>query len=308
MKLKRISAIILILIVISSCALEKRSKRIFFAMGNIPVEVILYSKENPDFEKVFNEIENEIKKLDSLFSKYSTISAVYIFNESEKSSYAPQELIELVMISDSIRKMTNNLFDIRIETLLSYYERCEKEQLDLSEDSIKYFVSIMKKDSVFIKNDSIYKSNSALKIDFGGIAKGYFGDISIEIMRKNNFRKGIINLGGQIIALNEIDSRYFKIGIRSPDRDSVVRVDSILNGSISTSGVYFRYYEIKGKKYCHIINPLTGIESEGIRSVTVKANTGAVGDAYSTAIMLMNENEREAFLKMHKEITAYIQK
>ncbi|PIP12965.1 MAG: hypothetical protein COX48_05645 [bacterium (Candidatus Stahlbacteria) CG23_combo_of_CG06-09_8_20_14_all_34_7] len=197
MKLKRISAIILILIVISSCALEKRSKRIFFAMGNIPVEVILYSKENPDFEKVFNEIENEIKKLDSLFSKYSTISAVYIFNESEKSSYAPQELIELVMISDSIRKMTNNLFDIRIETLLSYYERCEKEQLDLSEDSIKYFVSIMKKDSVFIKNDSIYKSNSALKIDFGGIAKGYFGDISIEIMRKNNFRKGIIILVGR---------------------------------------------------------------------------------------------------------------
>jgi thiamine biosynthesis lipoprotein len=307
MKIRNTAILLIVIILLTSCALENRRKRVFFAMGNIPVEVTLYSKENLDFESALQEIQNEIFRLDTMLSKYNQSSAVYKFNASAVSSFAPSEMRSIYSASDSLGKISGGLFDVRAETVLSYYKRCEELQRDISDDSIDAMVMILKKDSIYIKGDSIFKSNPLLKIDFGGIAKGYFGDRVIDIMKKYNFKKGIVNLGGDIVAFNESDKAFFKIGIRSSKDDSIVRIDSILNGSIVTSGDYFRYYEINGKKYCHIINPLTGFQHNEIHSVTVKAPSGAEADAFATALMLMTGKEREVFLENNKDISVFIQ-
>lgn len=307
MRLKYTVIFLLIIVLINSCALENRRKRIFFAMGNIPVEVTLYSKENLDFDSALQEIENEIMRLDTLLSKYNQLSAVYKFNASLKSSFAPAEMRIIYSLSDSMRKLSGGLFDVRTETVLSYYKRCEELQRDISNDSIEALAMILRKDSIYIRGDSIFKSNPLLKVDFGGIAKGYFGDRIIDIMKKYNFKKGIVNLGGDIVALNESDKIFFKIGIRSSEEDSIVRVDSILSGSVVTSGDYFRYYEINGKKYCHIINPITGYPHNEIHSVTVKAENGSKADAYATALMLMTDEERKDFIESNENVSIFIQ-
>lgn len=307
MTLKRIALAILILLLLSSCALENRRKRTFLAMGNIPVEVSLYSKENLDFNSAFMSIESEVKRLDAMMSKYNDKSEVFLFNESRRSVKASEEFRRLLLVSDSMRDKTGGLFNVQIETLLRYYRECEKNQIDPSPAEIERLVRIMTEDSVYVKGDSVIKSNEELRIDFGGIAKGYFGDISVGIMKQFGFKKGMVNMGGDIVALNESDGRYFKIGIRSSEKDSVVRIDSIADGSIVTSGDYFRYYEINGKRYCHIISPVTGLPAEGIHSVTVKAETGVKADAFATAVMLMTDEEISKFEKA-EGISVFLQK
>ncbi|MGE3062768.1 MAG: FAD:protein FMN transferase [bacterium] len=308
MRIKRIVIVFLILIILSSCAIENRRRKTFLAMGNIPIEVTLYTKDNLDFEKTFDEIESEIKRLDSLFSKHNPMSEVSLFNNSAKGIQASEDIITLVILSDSMKRKTKGYFDIEIETLLSYYKRCEDKQSDLSDDSILLYTGAILKDSVYIKNDSILKSDPVIKIDFGGIAKGYFGDAIVAIMKKNLFKKGIANLGGDISVVNDADDDFFKVGIRSAAGDSVAKVDSIQNGAIVTSGDYFRFYEIKNKKYCHIINPKTGYQADNIHSVTVKALTGFEADAFATAVMLMDSFELDDFKEKNKEVSIYIQK
>ncbi|MDD3803875.1 MAG: FAD:protein FMN transferase [bacterium] len=307
--IKRLLILVLIsFILLSSCSLENRRKKTFFAMGNIPVEVTLYSRENLDFERTFDEIKRKVTSLDSVFSKYNTSSDVCLFNYSDRGLTASPELLELFGLSDSMKKKTGGLFDVEIETLLSYYKRCEEGKRDVSDDSIIYYKKIISEDSAYVKGDSLVKSDKRIKIDFGGIAKGWFGDVIISIMKKNGFKKGIANLGGDIVAFNDADGEYFKIGIRSAFSDSVVMVDSIKTGSMVTSGDYFRSYDIKGKKYCHIVNPKTSSQNNEAHSVTVKANEGFMADAYATSLMLMDANSIRKFDDENEDVSIYIQK
>ncbi len=285
---------------------ERRKNYLFF--GNVNVSIILYGEREFDFDKVFKDVEDTLKKLDNFFSKYNQNSYVYRFNRSENFIEKNDEFLKLIFLSDSLKKLTDGYFNVFIEPLLSYYSRCEKEEREPETDSIKFFVQLVNDSNQFtVKDGKIYKKNKYVALDFGGIAKGYFGDIVVDLLKKEGVEKGLVNLGGDIVCFNLVDEKPFRVGIRSFEKDSVVKVEEILNGSIVTSGDYFRYYEIKGKRYCHIIDPKIGNPSSSIHSVTVIAPNGTTSDALATALMLLKDEKREEVLKNFEGIKIYIQ-
>lgn len=306
MKIKSI-LLFLILITIASCSRELVNRKLFLAMGNIPVEIKVYFTQTVDFERVFAEVEDTVMYLDSVFSKYDSLSPVYRFNNKSEHIRLDSYQKELIEHSIEMSKLTDGLFDIRIETLLEYYRRCEKNQTDLSDDSVRVLSELLKRDSLFIRNDTLFKNDPRLMIDFGGIAKGYFGDVIKRILKREGVRKAVINLGGDIVLFNELDGKEFKVGIRSAESESIYKTVNLANGSIVTSGDYFRFYSINGKKYCHIVNPKTGAASDNAKSVTVVADEGYIADAAATAAMLMDENEISQFKMRNRGLEIYIQ-
>ncbi|MEO0303803.1 MAG: FAD:protein FMN transferase [candidate division WOR-3 bacterium] len=296
----------IVLFVNCSTVVEKRKNFLFF--GNINVEVVLYGEKDFDFEKVFKDLEDTLKKLDDFFSKYNKDSYVYRFNNCESFIEKDDEFLKLLTISDSLKRLTDGYFNVFIEPLLSYYKRCEQHNIEPVEDSLEFFVELINQnDQIEVKGERIYKKNKYVSVDFGGIAKGYFGDIAKDMLIKRGMKKGLINLGGDIVCFNYLDRRPFKIGVRSFESDSIVKVEEISNGSIVTSGDYFRFYTIKGKKYCHIIDPKTGKTASKIHSVTVIADNGSLADCLATVLMIVPGNKREEILKTFSNVKTYIQ-
>jgi thiamine biosynthesis lipoprotein len=207
-----------------------------------------------------------------------------------------------------LKRLTDGYFNVFIEPLLSYYKRCEQQSREPVSDSIRFFVELINQNNqVILKKDKIYKKNKYVSVDFGGIAKGYFGDLVKEMLLKNGIKKALINLGGDIVCFNYLDNKPFKIGVRSFKDDSIVKVEELSNGSIVTSGDYFRFYTIKGKKYCHIVDPKTGNPASKIHSVTVIADNGSLADCLATVLMIVSENKRKEILKTFSNVKTYFQ-
>lgn len=292
---------------LASCSRELVNRKLFLAMGNIPVEVKVYYRQTVDFQRIFSEVEDTLRCLDSLFSKYDTLSPVYRFNTYGEQIHLNDYQKELIGLSREMNEKTEGLFDIRIETVLEYYRRCEREQSDLDTDSLKALSAILRKDTLIIRNDTLYKNDQRLMIDFGGIAKGYFGDVIERILERRGVKKAVINLGGDIVLFNELDESEFKVGIRSAESEDIFKTVKMKRGAIVTSGDYFRFYSIKGKRYCHIINPLTGLPSEEVKSATVVADKGYTADAAATAVMLMDAEGIDRFRSKYGSLEIYIQ-
>lgn len=141
----------------------------------------------------------------------------------------------------------------------------------------------------------------SMKLDLGGIGKGYAVDCVEELFDVYGYKYGYFNYGASSMLIKsnvrEGDYRLELINPRSPRRDSYVRL-SARNEKLSTSGDNERYYLIDGVRYCHIIDPSTGKPVQtGIMSATVIGGSAAQADALTTAIMCMGKEKAIQFIE-----------
>ncbi|WP_455221771.1 FAD:protein FMN transferase [Kaarinaea lacus] len=130
-------------------------------------------------------------------------------------------------------------------------------------------------------------NNPAVRLDFGGFAKGYAVDMAIEHLKELGITNAIVNAGGDLRAIGKHGDRPWRVGIRNPRGEGVLAsVDTLADESIFTSGDYERYYEYQGKRYHHIIDPHTGYPAQGVTSVTVFDTQADRADAAATALFI----------------------
>jgi len=138
---------------------------------------------------------------------------------------------------------------------------------------------------------------SDIKIDVGGIAKGLFAewisrDITSRLPEKerNRAEKLIVNVGGDMVCRSYSDRAACVIGIQNPSGVGLWGSLSVRQGAVVTSGTYERHFDIKGKRYCHIIDPRTGYPIEtNLVSVTILDPSGAMADALATTVFVLGE-------------------
>ena len=138
-------------------------------------------------------------------------------------------------------------------------------------------------------------------VDLGAIAKGYAADQLCKVFDANEIPRALADLGGNVLAWGDRpDGAPWRVGIQDPahpdDKNALVGVLEIVDSFAVTSGSYQRYFEQDGKRYHHIIDPATGYPADsGLTSVTLVAGTGsgsgAMCDAYSTALFIMGEEK-----------------
>lgn len=138
------------------------------------------------------------------------------------------------------------------------------------------------------KDSSVYLPLTGMKLDLGGIAKGYAADEAVRILRAAGVRRAIIDLGGNIYALGRKGADAgWSVGILDPFRgkeDRGLSIGYILceDETIVTSGVYERFFVdgATGRRYHHIMDTRTGYPIEnGLVSATVVTKDSTEADA-----------------------------
>jgi FAD:protein FMN transferase len=123
-------------------------------------------------------------------------------------------------------------------------------------------------------------------LDFGGIAKGYAVDQAAQVLRERGVYHALVNVGGDLVALGvDEDDEPWKIGIRSPESpDRLVETFRVSDEAVATSGDYLRYFQYGGRRYHHLLDPVTGAPRRtSMRSLTVAAPACVDADAAATA-------------------------
>jgi thiamine biosynthesis lipoprotein len=156
---------------------------------------------------------------------------------------------------------------------------------------------------IIIQNGKVFSNNPAVQLDLGGCAKGYALDMALAYLHKQGVKNALINIGGNIIALGKHGKKPWRVGIQHPRKPNAIASLDLESGwAIGTSGDYQRYFEVDGKRYCHIIDPATGYPVQGVQAVTVlippQINAGTLSDVASKPIFIAKPESRAEVAKM----------
>ena len=247
----------------------------------------------------------EINRLDTLLSTGSADSEVSKINQGLETNLS-EDTTYLLSRSLELYDSTDHVFNIAVYPLMEAwgftsgnYRVPDQSTLD---DLLTY--TDVSKINFNQKAASVDFDMEGMKVDLGGIAKGYTSTRIMDIYKACGVTSGLVNLGGNVQVLGaKTDGSAWRIGIQDPqDSESYLGALSIVDKAVITSGGYERYFEQDGKTYHHIIDPATGYPAEnGLISVTIVSADGTLADGLSTSLFIMGKDKAIAYWQAHSD-------
>lgn len=204
---------------------------------------------------------------------------------------APPSVLPLLRISQDLAEKSDYLFDPGIGQLVGlwgFHTSNISAHEPPGEDDINFWLDQQASiGDITLDGFRLSSSNSAVKLDFGAIGKGYGVDQAVRRLQEMGIHNAIVNAGGDLRAIGSRSGHPWRIGIRDPDGGGVFALLEVKdNGAVFTSGNYQRNFTWQGKFYHHIIDPRTGYPAEGSASVTVLHDDATTADAAATALFI----------------------
>ena len=285
-------ATILILPLFSSCGVKGSYRTEVFSAMDTAISIVLYddfgvSTEDEKFNNCVTEIKKIITEIENSVSISLPSSDVYRFNHGETvmMTDVTKELLEKSLY---YYELTNGLFNpaiYPIEEFWGFYD--EEPQYPSGSISDLSFNTDFK---CINYTDFLLTPNNGIKIDLGGIAKGYATDKIKDILDKYEYDYGYVSIGSSSIYIIDLINPNATLSIKNPRNDGTflsIKASSVKGKFISTSGDYEKYYIYEDQRYCHIIDPETLYPiNNGIMSATVICDSGIYADVLSTALCL----------------------
>lgn len=313
--LKRLQGIFIFILVFSAGCYEpvKEIKQSRIVMNTF-CEITCYEKNVQQADKAIDAAFGEIERLEKLFSKFDENSEVSKINKNAgiQNVEAGHEVLRLIQDSIYYSEISEGNFDITIGPLMEIWGFVRKTYTIPDKKLIQETLRHIGYKNIFIsmQDSTIHFRDSLVKIDLGGIAKGFAVDRAKDVLVSKGIDSALINLAGNMYALGRPPGKNsWYIGIQDPrDKNKIIKKVKLKNQAISTSGDYERFFEIDGKRYSHIINPITGEPARGIISVTVITDSAEEADALSTAIFVMGEEKGMELAKSLKNLQVFMVK
>jgi FAD:protein FMN transferase len=278
-------------------------------------QISLYgSQKNIDIamtriHKVFTEVNQSC-------SRFSPNDELYQLNKT--AYYKPFKCSKMLWkaLTESLYfyKLTDGRFDVTVTPLMKLWGFYKKQNSIPTQTEINNALDKVGLNKVIFsyKNHSVKFTKPGMSIDLGGIAKGYAVDLAYDSIKDLNIKSGVINLGGNIRCLPNPPpgKKDYLIGIRDPFNKSKLMDGSLklLNASLATSGDYEQYIILDGKRFTHIISPITGYPIKDMAETTIIAPSALWTDALSTSVFICGKKFAEKICKEFKDISILIVK
>ncbi len=259
-------------------------------MMGTEVNVYLWHDDPVEGERVLEEVFEEAERINQLMSTYIEGSGISQINRDAASLpvVAGEELFEIIERSLDISVLTLGAFDITYDSVGQHYDFRERKRPDEAtvQDAVEHInYELIELDRA---TGTVRFLEPGVRINLGGIAKGYVVERGVDILKSRGVENGIVTAGGDSRLLGDRRGRPWIVGIRDPREDGQVAISVPLEDeAISTSGDYERYFEEEGVRYHHIIEPSSGRPAGGVRSATVFGPDAVITDALSTSVFVM---------------------
>jgi FAD:protein FMN transferase len=288
---------------LTACSREPLVQSQSYVFGTL-VDISIYGEPEPHAHELINHVLQDFQGLHNRLHAWQQGSELYTLNaafaKGEQSIQISNELAGIIQDTTRLSQQSQGTFNPAIGHLISTwgFQRDEFSPVSVEPAQIQALLNAQPQmTDIVIKNDSAYSKNAAVKLDLGGYAKGYALDRAAGYLRAQGVKSALINIGGNIIAIGQHGEKPWRVGIQHPRKAGPIAALDLPDGwAIGTSGDYQRYFELDGKRYCHIINPYTGYPAQGTQSVTILVapgeHAGTLSDVASKPIFIALADER----------------
>jgi len=270
-------------------------------------DVELWTEDRVAGEAAIAAVFTEMRRIDARFSTFKPDSEVSRVNAGAARAPMPisKELYDLIQTSIDYSVLTRGAFDITYASVGYMYDypdhiRPTDAQIAAALPEISYR---------HIRLDpaahTVFFDHPGVRIDFGGIGKGYAVDRGIAILQAAGISRAMVNAGGDSRVIGDRFGKPWIVAIRDPDDSTRAALKIPLSDTaFSTSGDYERYFDEGGIRYHHILNPKTGKSPHKVRSVTILAPTATRSDALTKSVFVMGVREGIEFINTLPDVDA----
>ena len=250
-------------------------------------------------EQAVEQAEQLIEELDERLSTGNPESEISQLNRDGKAILS-EDTYAILKQALSICEQTDGAFHPAIYPLMELWGFPTKEFRVPDEKEIEQQCSLLDIGEIYLEDDTrtVSFGKEGMKVDLGGIAKGYTSSRVIDSMREAEVTSAMINLGGNVQTLGtKPDGSLWHVAIQNPDEDQgYLGVLETSDKAVITSGGYERYFEENGTIYHHILDPASGYPANnGLTSVTIVSGDGMLADGLSTSLFVMGVERATEF-------------
>jgi thiamine biosynthesis lipoprotein len=246
-----------------------------------------------------------IREVEEALSAYLDRSDIALVNEAAGKEYVPVSHHTLKVLGESIgyAQLTEGAFDPSIGPLISLWGFDTGEAKVPDDKGISRTLPHVdyRKVRMDKANNRVMLAEPGMRLDLGGAAKGYAVDVAAQILIERDIGAALIDAGMSSIRVigSKPSGQSWAIGVGHPRQtEKYLGVIPLLGGqALGTSGDYQQYFVRDGKRYSHIIDPRTGLQPEGLASVTILAPNGLEADILSTAVFVLGPIEGMALVE-----------
>lgn len=314
----RVVAILLasLLCSIAPFALDQASaERFEFSQPHMGVlfKLILYGDDPQAANLAASEAFQRIAELDSILSDYDPESELNQLSRASPTQHpirVSNDLWNVLSASQEFSTRSQGAFDVTVGPYVRLWRRARRQKrlptairLARAAESVGYDALQLDTGS-----KSVLLKKPRMRLDLGGIAKGYAIDEALIALRQHGFASALVDGGGDVACGDAPPGRAgWQIGVITVREDgSPEEYVSLHNCAVASSGDLFQYVEISGVRYSHIVDPRTGAGLTTRSNVTVFAPTCTVADALATAVSVLGADESQSLISETGESAAII--
>jgi thiamine biosynthesis lipoprotein len=267
------------------------------------ITVELWAEDPAKAEQAIDAVLDEMRHIDETMSTYKPTSEVSRVNDkaADGPMHISKELFDLLVTARQYSEITEGAFDITYASVGYMYDfrkrvRPNETQIAKALPAVNYRHVLLDP-----QKQTVQFSQKGVRIDLGGIAKGYSVDRGIEVLKGLGYTRAFVGAGGDSRIIGDRFGKPWIVGIRDPRKGegNVIARIPLIDAAISTSGDYERFFDEDGVRYHHIIDPHTGHSASKVRSATVIAPYATRTDGLSkTAFVLGPEAAMEIYNRL----------
>lgn len=255
------------------------------------------------------QVDSILVLINKSISTYDTTSEISAFNKpSHTFKFKLPYFLPPLQISKSVVSASQGAYDPTVMPLVNAWGFGPKKIDEPDTAVIELVKEYVGFEKLTFNQDSVWKNDPRVQLDFSGIGQGYGADVVTDFLKTKGIEHALVELGGEGMAIgkNIKTDKPWTLGIADPLQPALYKGYVILeNKSFSTSGNYFNYREVKGRRYSHTIDPFTGYPTtRAILSASVFASDCATADAWATAFMCMGHERAIEILKTQTKLGA----
>ncbi len=311
------SLLLLTVLWLSACTKEPLYQEESFVFGT-RVEVSVYGEDETRARAAVATVMQEFQRLHNLLhaAKPSALSELNTAFAKGKSLAVTPEMEAMLRDATQLSMQSDGLFNPAIGGLVKLWG-FHADEYQATLPNVKLLAALVA--SLPQMNDLVFSSsanpspirkkegegfavssrNPTVQLDLGGYAKGYALDRAAKLLKQQGIHHALINIGGNVMALGTHGSRPWRVGIQHPRKPGPLATLELHDGeAIGTSGDYQRYFELDGKRYCHLIDPRNGQPVQGVQAVTILTHgthAGVLSDAASKPLFIAGANNWQAY-------------
>lgn len=284
-----------------------RSREIFSS----PITITLFDhQQDALFERIFARLEvidaaMSAHKPDSEVSRVSAASGQHPVTVSA-------DTFQVLASALDMARLTGGIFDPTIGPVSFLWNVTGDHPHVATPEELKTVLPLVDWKAVQMKAEdrSVFLPKAGMRLDFGGIAKGYAADEAARLVREAGLKSALLSMGGStifalgqkpVLVQGQTTWVNWKVGVQNPEqpRGEMIGILEVADSVVESSGSYERFFEEGGKRYHHIMDPRTGAPAEsGLTQVTLvlPADT-KYGDGLSTSCFILGLEKGRALIQ-----------